>query len=64
MRWFRSTDGLMVYRYRREEVVEDGTVGGVEISQGRVECRECGRTFSRQGDLKRHKCLDERSKPP
>ena len=25
--------------------------------QGQVVCRECGRTFSRQGDLKRHKCL-------
>jgi hypothetical protein len=28
-----------------------------------VECRQCGRTFCRQGDLKKHKCLHERSKP-
>ena len=26
-------------------------------------CAECGRTFSRPGDLKRHKCLLERSRP-
>lgn len=32
-------------------------------SQRQVACRGCGRTFSRQGDLKRHECLLERSKP-
>ena len=31
-------------------------------SQG-VLCTECGRRFSRPGDLKRHKCLLERAKP-
>ena len=31
--------------------------------QRQVACRECGRTFCRQGDLKRHKCQTERSKP-
>ena len=30
---------------------------------GQVECRECGRSFSRQGNLKRHKCVDEQNKP-
>ena len=62
-RWFCSRGGLAVHRCRREEMVEDGAVGGLAVSQGRVECRACGRTFSRQGDLKRHKCLDEWSKP-
>ena len=28
-----------------------------------VVCRECGRTFNRQGDLKRYKRLVERSRP-
>ena len=28
-----------------------------------VQCSECGRTFSRPGDLKRHKCRAEREKP-
>ncbi len=75
-RWFHSRGRLAVHRCRREEVVEDGAAGGtgvspvedgaaggIGVSPGRVECRECGRTFSRPGDLKRHKCLDERSKP-
>ena len=51
-----------MHRCRREEVVEDGAAGGVGVSYRQVECRECGRTFSIQGDLKRHKCLDEQSK--
>ena len=59
-RWFRACSAQM---YRREEIMEDSAAGGVGVSQGRVECRECGRTFSRSGDLKRHKCFDERSKP-
>ena len=28
-----------------------------------VECKECGRTFCRTSDGKRHKCLAERAKP-
>ena len=28
-----------------------------------VVCGECGRRFSRPGDLKRHKCVVERAKP-
>ena len=28
-----------------------------------VVCGGCGRTFSRPGDLKRHKCMMERAKP-
>ena len=63
MRWC-SRHGLTVHRCRREEVLEDGVAGGVGVFQGRVDCRECGRTFSTPGDLKRHKFLDERSKPP
>jgi hypothetical protein len=46
-----------------EEDLEEGTGRAAVVSQGRVECRECSRTFSRQGDLKRHRCLHERRKP-
>ena len=48
-KWFCSRGGLVVRRCRREEVVEDGAAGGAGagVSQGLVECRECGRTFSR-----------------
>ena len=28
-----------------------------------VECEVCGRKFRREGDKKRHKCVDERRKP-
>ena len=28
-----------------------------------VECDVCSRKFRRESDMKRHKCLDERSKP-
>ena len=53
-----------MHRYRRKEIVEDGDAGGVGVSQGLVECIECDRTFSRQGDLKRHKCLMTRANHP
>ena len=60
-RWFCSSGGLAVHSCRREEVVEDDAAGvaGAWVSLGQVECRECGRTFSRQEDLKRHKCLED-----
>ena len=53
---------VAVHRCRREEPVDDSS-GTSEASQGRVECKECSKAFSRPGDLKRHKCLRERSKP-
>ena len=28
-----------------------------------VECEVCGRNFRREGDKKRHKCMNERRKP-
>ena len=33
------------------------------VSGQPISCSVCNRTFSRSGDLKRHKCLDERAKP-
>ena len=36
---------------------------GTTRRQDGVECSECGRKFSRTGDLKRHKCRAEREKP-
>ena len=45
--------------------VETTTTGaGVQedVSHG-VQCGECGRSFRRPGDLKRHKCAAERAKP-
>ena len=36
----------------------------VEVASAqRIQCIDCGRGFSRPGDLKRHKCLAERAKP-
>ena len=32
-------------------------------ARGPVECRECGRSFRRTGDWKRHKCITEKEKP-
>ena len=59
----RSRGGLAVHRCRRPEESPDSGGGRAAAPQGQVVCRECGRTFSRQGDLKRHKCLLERSRP-
>ena len=28
-----------------------------------IVCNDCGRSFRRSGDIKRHKCLSERAKP-
>ena len=33
------------------------------LTPTQVECQECGRTFRREGDRKRHKCTSERQKP-
>ena len=54
--------GLAVHRCKREDPGDDSS-GTSEASQGQVECKECSRAFSRPGDLKRHKCRRERSKP-
>ena len=62
-RWFRSRGGVAVHRCRRPEESPDSGGGTAAAPQGQVVCRECGRTISRQGDLKRHKCLLERSRP-
>ena len=61
-RWFRSRGGLAVHRCRRPEESPDSGGGTAAAPHGQVVCRERGRTFSRQGDLKRHKCLLERSR--
>ena len=62
-RWFRSRGVLAVHRCRRPEESPDSGGGTAAAPQGQVVCRECGRTFSRQGDLKRHKCLLETNRP-
>ena len=56
-RWFRSKGGLAVHRCGMNEQSTQA-VPGQPIS-----CSVFDRTFSRSGDLKRHKCLDERAKP-
>ena len=52
-----------MHRCRRPEELEPTAQGGATTAQGEVVCSECGRTFRRQGGLKRHKCILERSKP-
>ena len=49
----------------REGVERHSEVSGVEVPAAarEVACEVCSRTFSREGDKKRHKCLNERSKP-
>ena len=34
----------------------------MQVENVTVECKECGRTFHRTSDRKRHKCLAERAK--
>ena len=62
-RWFMSGGGLAVHRCRRPEESPDSGGGTAAAPQGQVVCTECGGTFSRLGDFKRHKCLLERSRP-
>ena len=64
--WFKSTGGLKVHSCRRQEEAEyvlERSRGTTTTSQEQVVCRECWKIFRREGDLKRHKCLQERSKP-
>ena len=60
-RWFRSRGGLTVHACRREEEQQsEEQPYGVTMAATGVTCIECGRNFRRPGDLKRHKCLQER----
>ena len=65
-KWFRSRGGLAVHscQLSTEVVSVDNEVhDSVSTVDNRVYCAVCERTFSRIGDLKRHKCLAERSQP-
>ena len=66
----QCTEDFKVHRSRREEEVETHKTTcnkeGRMISallDDQVECGNCRKTFRRQGDLNRYKCLDERNKP-
>ena len=57
--WFYSAGGLAVHRYNIHEQSAQAT-NTVSNQLQPILCSVCDRTFSRSGDLKRHKCLDER----
>ena len=57
--WFRSRGGLAVHKC---ETNDNSTRASIPPEQS-VLCNDCGRSFKRPGDLKRHKCLTERAKP-
>lgn len=64
----RSRGGLAVHACRREaeqreEQGSHNTGTATVAGGGGVVCNVCGRTFRRPGDLKRHKCVQERQKP-
>ena len=58
-----GADEVWQCKCRRPEESPDSGGGTAAAPQGQVVCRECGEPFSRQGDLKRHKCLLESSRP-
>ena len=74
-RWFKSRGGLALHNCGSQPDSSTTTRGAsstrvrrgqrpVEVSSTQtVQCIDCGRGFSRPGDLKRHKCLAERAKP-
>ena len=65
-KWFRSMRGLAVHscQLSTEAVSVDNEVhDSVSKVDNRVYCAVCERNFSQIGDLKRHKCLAERSLP-
>lgn len=51
-----------LYRIGMEEKKDESSVE-MPAEVWEVSCQTCGRTFRREGDKKRHKCLDERRKP-
>ena len=76
-KWFLSRGGLALHSCGSQpdsSTREDNSIRAntrlrrgqrpVEVASAqRVQCIDCGRGFSRPGDLKRHKCLAERAKP-
>ena len=57
--WFRSAGGLAVHKC---SALEQSAQASNAVSGQLFLCSVCHRTFRRSGDLKRHKCLDERAK--
>ena len=76
-KWFLSRGGLALHSCGSQpdsSTREDNSIRAntrlrrgqrrVEVASAqRIQCIDCGRGFSRPGDLKRHKCLAERAKP-
>ena len=58
-RWFRSRGGFSVHKCR----TIDPPIQSEPITEQLVVRSDCDRNFRRPADLKRHKCLSERSKP-
>ena len=59
-KWFRSRGGQLS---TKAVSVDNEVHDSVLTVDNRVYCAVCERTFSQIGDLKRHKCLAERSLP-
>ena len=59
--WNQTTESLAVRSPVRETTRMRGA--SMQVENVAVECKECGRTFRRTSDRKRHKCLAERAKP-
>ena len=57
----QTTESLAVRSPVRETTRMRGA--SMQVENVAVECKECGRTFQRTSDRKRHKCLAERAKP-
>ena len=62
LKWFRSRGGLALHR------CVPGSLEGCREAQAAVAgrdvvCEVCSRSFRREGDKKRHKCVAERQKP-
>ena len=57
----QTTESLAVRSPVRETTRMRGA--SMQVENMTVECKECGRTFRRNCDRKRHKCLAERAKP-
>ena len=57
----QTTESLAVRSPVRETTWMRGAC--MQVENVILECKECGRTFRRTSDTKRHKCLAERAKP-